>query len=307
MTIANDLAGWGLLRSASSPRAATAIKRRTRDKVAVSPISIQARAAAGPRRGLFVLGLVMALIAFIAVFAIGIALAGRASVSTKQVAIVVAARDIQAREQIAPGDVRLALYPQPQLPAGALTSVDAVKNQAAQVAILKGQPVTSNLISASAEPVDPSISGYLPIPQGFVAVTIPTGEQQGVAGYIAVGDYINVEATASAAQFGGPAREITKTVFTSLHVIRVGPAPLAAGAKAPQQQGVSSSLTVVVTQCDAQYLNWLLANTSLKYVLLSYKDYSPAPAAADPACPSTTSPAGVGPAQVEARYGFTKV
>lgn len=275
--------------------------------MAVSPISIQTRAAAGPRRGLFVLGLVMALVAFIAVFAIGIALAGRAGVSTKQVAIVVASRDIQAREQIAPGDVRLAPYPQAQMPAGALTSVAALKDQAAQVTILKGQPITSNLISASAEPVDPTVSGYLPIPQGFVAVTIPTGEQQGVAGYIAVGDYINVQATASASLFGGPSREVTKTVFTSLHVIRVGPAPVAAGAKAPQQQGVSSSLTVVVTQCDAQYLNWLLANTSVKYVLLSYKDYSPSAAAPDPGCPSTTSPAGIGPAQVDGRYGFTKV
>jgi len=66
-------------------------------------------------------------------------------------------------------------------------------------------------------------------------------------------------------------------VFSNLHVIRVGPPSTAP--KEGQPQGVVSSLTAVLTLCDAQYMNWLLVNASLKYVLISYHDYSPAAAA----------------------------
>jgi Flp pilus assembly protein CpaB len=250
----------------------------------------------------------MALLAFASVFAIGLAMAGRATSGTRQVDVVVAARDIQAREELTTDALVLAPFPAAQVPAGALSLISAAKGQAAQAKILKGQPVTSNLLSSASEPLDGSIGGYLPIPAGFVAVTLPTSEQQGVAGYIAAGDYVNVLATVSTSVFGqNPSKVVTKTAFTSLHVIRVGPAPVAANQAEPQKQGVSSSLTVVASDCDAQYLSWLVSNASIKYVLLSYKDYSPAPAQADSACPATTAPAGIGPGQVDARFGFTKV
>jgi Flp pilus assembly protein CpaB len=267
-----------------------------------------ARPTGAPRRGLFIVGLLMALLAFASVFVIGLVLAARATTATKEVVIVVAARDIGAREQITPDAVTLAHYPATQMPAGAFSSIAATKGQAAQANILKGQPVTSNLLSSASEPLDGTVGGYLPIPKGFVAVTLPTGEQQGVAGYIATGDYINVLATVSTGAFGqNPPRVVTRTVFTNLHVIRVGPAPTAANQAEPQKQGISSSITVVATDCDAQFLSWLTSNASLKYVLLSYKDYSPAPLQADPGCPATTAPAGIGPGQVDARYGFTRI
>jgi hypothetical protein len=53
-------------------------------------------------------------------------------------------------------------------------------------------------------------------------------------------------------------------------------------------------------------MDWLILNASLKYTLLSYHDYSKAPAPADSTCPSTTAPGLIGPVQVDARWGFTK-
>src|SRR5260370_13749053 len=85
----------------------------------------------------------------------------------------------------------------------------------------------------------------------------------------------------------------TKTVFTNLHVIRVGPA--SASPKEGQSIGVASSITVVLTQCDSQYLDWLVANVTLKYVLLAFQDYDPKPASPDPSCPLTSAPAVVVP------------
>ena len=269
------------------------------------PMSVGAAPRA--RRGLFLLGTAMALAAFILVVVLGLFVSSRGGSAPGRVIVAVAARDIQAREPIDAGAVTLQPVSGPA-PPGAITDLSQLKGKAAEVTILKGQAVTGNLVGVANEPVDATDSAYLPIPEGFVAVTIPTGEQQGVAGYIAAGDYINVVATVSTATFGAnPARVVTKTTFTSLRVIRVGPAPVTAGAQAAQRQGVTSSLTVVVTACDAEFLDWLLTNTTVRYELLSYKDYLPTPAAADPACPALKPTGGIGPAQVDARFGFTHI
>lgn len=90
-----------------------------------------------------------------------------------------------------------------------------------------------------------------------------------------------------------------------MRVIRVG-SPTA-GPKQGQAIGVTSSLTVVMSQCDASYLGWLLANVTLKYDLLNYKDYATASMSnPDPACPANQAPPVVGPAAVDARWNFSK-
>lgn len=249
-----------------------------------------------------ILGLVVAFLAFVGVFLVGTSTGRPAQVA--QVSVVAAARDIQARETLTPDMLVMASVPVNALPAGAETSMGSVKGQIALVGILKGQVLTTNVVAPSADSAAAPVS-YLPIPPGFVARAIPTGEQQGVAGYVAVGDYINVIATVNTNLFGDAAsKQVTKLVFANLHVIRVGPAT---PGKAGQTQGVSSSLTVVMSACDAEMMDWLLANTKITYVLLSYKDYTSPQTARDPKCPTVDPTSGIGPTQVNARYGFTRV
>ena len=69
---------------------------------------------------------------------------------------------------------------------------------------------------------------------------------------------------------------------------------------------VSTSLTVLMTACDAEYLYWLLNNAVLKYELESSKDYETAPTAPDPSCQSVISAGGVGPKQVDSKWKFTR-
>jgi Flp pilus assembly protein CpaB len=159
---------------------------------------------------------------------------------------------------------------------------------------------------------------YLPIPKGFVALTIPTGEQVGVAGFIQAGDYINILASSQVSVFQtsgqqqGPPRSVTKTVFTNVHVLKVGPATgqVVSGGTSTSTSGstggVSSSLTVVLTQCDAEYLRWLQANAQLSYTLGSYQDYKPQDTKPDPNCVDATAAHGVGPASVDKRWGFSQ-
>jgi pilus assembly protein CpaB len=171
------------------------------------------------------------------------------------------------------------------------------------VDIPAGLAVTANLITTTTDQLHSSDATFLPIPHGYVAVTVPTSEQVGVAGYVQVGDRITVLATISTAAFGvGPPRPVVRTVFRDVIVIRVGPA------SATEQTGsgqLTSSLTVLVTSCDAEYLFWLLNNAILKYELESFSDYGTMPTSPNSSCPSLTSPTGVGPKQVDDKWHFT--
>ena len=247
------------------------------------------------------LGLAVAVVAFAGVFALGSTAGGRAA-AAPQATVLVAARDIQAREVITSQMVATVSIPSNAVPTGAVVNFASLKGDIALVAILHGQYLTTNLVAASDSQAAPP-TAYLPIPAGFVARAIPTSEQQGVAGYVAVDDYINVLATVGTNLFGDATnRQVTKLVFPDLHVIRVGPA---SPGHPGQTQGISSSLTVVMTVCDAEMMDWLLANAKLTYVLLSYHNYKSPPTAPDPGCPTVTPSKGIGPAEVNARYGFT--
>jgi pilus assembly protein CpaB len=246
----------------------------------------------------------LAAFAFIAVFVVGVLLAA-SNPGSHQVTAVVAVQDIQQRELITASMVTVTQVPAAALPPRSIVRVADIVGNTALVTIYKGQVLSESIVAASPDQIDEGVLSYLPIPQGFVAITIPTNELEGVAGYIAAGDYINIIATVNSSLFSPQnPRTVTRTVFTPVRVIRVGPPTV--GPRTGQQQGITSSLTVVVTECDAQYIDWLINNTSLKYVLLSFKDYSETQAAADSTCPATVAPSAIGPAEADSRWGFTK-
>jgi pilus assembly protein CpaB len=268
------------------------------------PVPPPARPNAGVRTPLFLLGVGLALLAFIAMFAFGIVFANR-GLTGREVPVVLAAVDIQAREPITIAMLSLGQVPASSLPPHAFVRLEDLNGYSAVVTIYNGQALTANIVASNPDQIQGGSNAYLPIPQGYIAMTLPSGELQGVAGYVAPGDYINIIATVNTSLFSpSNPHTATRTVFSNLHVIRVGPPSLSP--KEGQPIGISSSITVVVSECDAQYLEWLLTNVTLKYVLLSYKDYDSKPVSPDSSCPPTSVPAVVGPAQVDARWAFTK-
>jgi Flp pilus assembly protein CpaB len=256
------------------------------------------------RTPLFILGVALALIAFLVMFAFGLLFANRASTGA-QIRVVVAGESIDAREAITPGMLTTTSLPQSALPPGAFTRLADLSGFSAVVAIPKGQVISSNLVASRPDQLAVGADTFLPIPAGWIAISLPTSEQQGVAGYIAQGDYINIFATVNTQLFQPQRpRQVTGTVFTNVHVIRVGPESIAPKQGVPQ--GIASSITIVMTLCDAQFMDWLSSNSTLKYVLLAHNDYATAEPKPDPACPSTTAPVVVGPTQVEERWHFTR-
>jgi len=234
--------------------------------------------------------------------------------------VVVAAQSIPIRHQMTDSDLTTTKI------SGTLqntyTKPGDVKGLISEIQISKGALITSDMLARDAGLIPAgSAPAYLPLASGYVAMTIPTGEQQGVAGHITLGDYITVIASASLTVFSttgaaaGPAKVVSKTVFTNVHIIGLGPASAnvqpagsagAAGGAQGATTGITSSLTIEVTQCDAEFFTWFLGNTTVRYTLESFNDYlKQPPSAPDPTCPTVGTAQGVSNKEVEARYHFT--
>jgi Flp pilus assembly protein CpaB len=241
-------------------------------------------------------GTILALVAFVA--AAGVASVPYFFQSQSGTSVVVAKNGISARTKILASDLTLKVVN--PLPPEYFTDVNAVAGKGARVDIPAGSPVTANLITTSSDLLSSTDTTFLPIPSGWLALTIPTSEQLGVGGYVQAGDRIAVLASINTATFGSsPGVVAVRTVFRDLYVIRVGPASQTTAAT------VTSSLTVIVTACDAEFMDWLLANADLKYELESYQNYGTVPTTADSKCPLLTSTTGVGPKDVDSRWHFS--
>jgi Flp pilus assembly protein CpaB len=200
--------------------------------------------------------------------------------------VLVATHDISYRQVVLASDLIVKQMYASDVPTGAYAQLSDLKakGSVATVNIPAGTPITASEMVQSADAlIGVQVPSFLPIPPGFVAMTIPTGEEQGVAGYPQPGDYITVVATHAT---------VTRTVYTQVHIIRIGLATFGTGSTAPAPSAVASSLTILVTQCQAEYMIWLLANTTLRYTLESNSDYTGA-ADKDASCPSIESAGGV--------------
>ena len=254
-------------------------------------MSIATSALSRPRRGrlYIIIGAVLAVLAFAT--AAGIASLPLIQSTTTGTKVVVAAHDIKARTVIQASDLTLSNLS--QAPPQAFATVREVAGKGSRVDIPAGMAVTANLVAPSGDLLSNSDVAYLPIPKGWVAVTVPTSEQ--------VGDRITMLATINTSSFGqSPGRPVVLTVFRDVDVLRVGPA-----SGASTTGVVTSSLTVLMTGCDSEYLYWLLNNASMKYELESYTDYQSLPTGPDSKCENVSAAAGVGPKDIDGRWHFT--
>ncbi|HVH64254.1 MAG TPA: RcpC/CpaB family pilus assembly protein [Candidatus Dormibacteraeota bacterium] len=295
--------------------------------MAVAPAA-QTRPRPGGGRLFIIVGLLMAVLAFGAVFLLGNTIGGGGGAigGGPSITVVIAKQTIPVRHAITLADLDTEKVGGNFTNAGnTYSSTNDVINLISEVNITKGSVITSDMLARDIGLVPAGAApAYLPLASGYVAMTIPTGEQQGVAGYPSVGDYITVISSASLTVFSsngqqqGPTKIVSKTVFTNVRIIGLGPrsssvqSASSSGATTSSNQsattGVTSSLTIELTQCDAEYFTWFLNNTNVRYTLESFHDYlAQPPAAPDPTCPTVTSAQGVSQKEVDARYHFTSL
>ncbi len=243
------------------------------------------------RRPFTILGIVLALLV-IAAFVL-VALNAQNATSSPQMDVVVATKDLQPRVPIDAASLAFKTIPVPATyPKVYFTRKEDVQGTIPLVTIPLGVAITSNEVVKAPQALGAQ-SEYLPIPSGYVALTIPTSEQQGVANFIQPDDYISVIATVTNGN-----KLASKTIFANLHVIRVGTLGSGTGGGSS-----ATSLTVVVTECQAEVVTWFLTYASMKYTLESFHDYlSSSPQAPDPACPNVSSAKGVTLQAIQAAY-----
>jgi len=290
-----------------------------------------APAAARPRPGggrLFIIvGLLLAAVAFGAVILISSLGGGGGGLGGPSTPVIIAKQAIPLRHQIVASDLEVAHAAVNGN--GTLNNtygtVNDVINKISEINITKGTMLTSDMLATDINVIPSGAApAYLPLAKGYVAMTIPTGEQVGVAGHISVGDYITVIASAQVTIFAttgqqqSAPRVVSKTVFTNLRIIGLGPAsagvqPANGGGSSTTttgaaQTGLTSSLTVEVTQCDAEFLTWFLNNTQVRYTLESYRDYATSPTDnGDAKCRLITDAHGVSNAVVDQAFSFSKL
>jgi Flp pilus assembly protein CpaB len=273
---------------------------------------LTAKQSPAPRRASrgTLIGGIVALISFLLLVALILAMGRQPASSTAagggdRVGVVVAAKNLNARQVLGPADLAVKQMYTADVPSGTFARVEQVKGMMAAANLPAGQPITSGLVAKPGEDIGQSDVAYLPLPPGYVATTVPTSEQQGVAGYIRAGDSISVVAVVPTNPGQQSASANARTVLTNLHVLRVGVlTPKPSGGQPGQASAAPtlSSLTVMVTQCQAELLNWFLANAQVRYTLESYKDYQAAPAGADQTCSSVNSAQGITRADIGRRY-----
>src|SRR2546429_979018 len=153
------------------------------------------------RTPLFIFGIALALVAFLVMCAFGIVFVGRTQ-PTGTVPVVVAKNNIDPRASIGPDDLTISSLPASAVPPNAFLHISQLTGMWAIVHIYKGQAISDNLVAANNdELIASSATAFLQIPPGYVALTLPTSEQQGVGGFISPGDYINVIAAVNTSLF----------------------------------------------------------------------------------------------------------
>jgi hypothetical protein len=249
--------------------------------LAVAPAPARPRAGGG--RFLIIIGLLVAVAAGGGVFLYGTLFGGGGGgVLSGGTFVVVAAQAIPVRHQITDADLTTTKI-NPVLP-NTYTQTKDVKGLISELFISKGSLITSDMLARDVGLIPAgSAPAYLPLASGYVAMTIPTGEQQGVAGHITLGDYITVIASANVVIPPAAAKIVSKTVFTNIHIIEL-------------------------TQCDAEFMTWFLGNMTIRYTLESFNDYlKQPPTTADPTCQTIKDAHGVSFKTVDDKYGFSKL
>ena len=193
-------------------------------------VASPARPRASSSRIFIIAGAALAALAFILIIFLGNA--GHGGVGGGGTTnVVVAARDIPFRSALSRDDLKIQAW-NGDIPPGAYKSIDDVIGKGAaqaspgsasvnstgavaEIKISQGQPITSNMLANSIDAVQVQ-PAYLPIPKGFQAATIPTSEQNGVAGFIQAGDYINIIANAQASLFTPQGQEDRVGTFTNV-------------------------------------------------------------------------------------------
>lgn len=171
--------------------------------------------------------------------------------------VVVAANIIPANVQITADMVTLKSVPSESVHPEAFITVDKVIGKTTGSEIIKGEQVLASRVVIDTSKANLAYR----IPQNMRAVTIPSSEVSGVAGFINVGDKIDIILTYNKKDINP-----VPTTYTQLQNIEVA----AVGSSIKSEDGKSAlpaSITVFVKPAQAEVLAYAVSNGTLYMTL----------------------------------------
>jgi pilus assembly protein CpaB len=215
---------------------------------------------------LMVLGIIVAVVAFVLVIILGGR--GGGGSADRNTDVVVAAVDIPAGTQITDQMLKVDKYAADQVPGGAQSKIKDASGQFAAVTLSKSTVVTKDNLVSTQSKLPAQKKPYLDIPSGQVAISIPYGaELQAVSGYIQEGDKIDILYSPNASD---QQKIVWKVTFQNLKVAKIGQQSNGAGAQ--PAGGLAGSMVVFVPVDQSEELSFLFATGQYKLVLKSQAD-----------------------------------
>jgi pilus assembly protein CpaB len=223
-----------------------------------------------------VIGIIVALVAFVLVVILGSRGAGGPS-GDRNTDVVVAAVDIPAGTQISDQLVKSVKFAADQVPAGAQSQIKDASGQYAAVGLPKGTVLSSANLVNSQSKLPSQKKPYLDIPTGDVAISIPYGaELQAVGGFIQEGDKIDILYSPAPDDKGQ--KVVWKLTYQNLVVQKIGPSGAGASTSSSNQSTAAPTLAaswvVFVPADQAEDLAYIFASGNYKLALKSQADIS---------------------------------
>jgi len=186
-------------------------------------------------------------------------------VETQMKNAVVAVSTIPAHVKITEEMLTIKALPIEAIHPDAFTSIQEVVGGTTKSEIISGEQIIKGRV------ITDGVSSPLAyrIPENMRAITIPLNEVSGVAGYIEVGDRVDVlvHYEFEVLNAEGNTQQKTQEVFTqfqNLEVMEKGPFPATAEEK---QVGVTTSITLLVTPAQAEIMVYANINGTIYMTL----------------------------------------
>lgn len=172
--------------------------------------------------------------------------------------VVIAINTIPANVKVTADMVALKSIPTESVHAEAITSVDKIIGGVPKVEIVKGEQILSSRIVIDATKATLAYR----VPQKMRAISMPISEVSGVAGFINVGDKIDILVTYEKEDINPVST--TYTQLQNIEVVAVGGAKLSVEDK---QKALPASITVLVKPAQAEVITYAISNGTLFFTL----------------------------------------
>lgn len=201
------------------------------------------------------------LIGLVTVFGLSVYLKKLPSSEKNQVSyskVVVAANIIPAKVQITADMVILKSVPSESVHPEAFTAVEKVIGKTTNSEIIKGEQLLADRVVTDTSKASLAYS----IPQNMRAITIPSTEITGVAGYISAGDKIDILVTYNKKDINP-----VTTTYTQLQNIEVAAVGSSVKASDDGKKALPASITLFVKPAQAEVLAYAVSNGTLYMTL----------------------------------------